>query len=460
MVNMKKSISLLIILLFVPLIYPWFIPFNVFAATIKDGDLVRVENSIDVYIVKLAGAEKYKRLILNPEIFNQYGHLKWENIKTVSQTELEEYTISDLVRTAGEEKVYKLYPNGDIGEKRWIKTADDFAGFGYKASAIYEINSFERDFYVAGEDLTYQAPIVPPEPPARTIPMTIYVPADYSTIQAAINAAINGDIIVVSNGTYNENLSIDKEISLIGNSHLATIINGQGNGNAITLKNVKNVLIKKFTIKAKDKYAIYCSSDIDKDTIVTIKNNVIIDSYWGIMAENNCQFTILNNILYNNRSADNKDGGGIYIKGNSNYGIKPEIRNNTVDDNHHGIVVENSKIKTLNNIISRNLGSGTSAGIYLKGGGMDNDFNDVWGNGYDYVGGAATGDNSIFTDPKFVYVTERNYRLAWGSGSGASPCVDRGHSNVIYNDGQLLTGTVYRNDMGAYGGPDNVGWGL
>ena len=40
---------------------------------------------------------------------------------------------------------------------------------------------------------------------------TIYVPDDYSTIQAAVNAASPGDTIIVRDGTYTENVKVDKK---------------------------------------------------------------------------------------------------------------------------------------------------------------------------------------------------------------------------------------------------------
>ncbi len=44
------------------------------------------------------------------------------------------------------------------------------------------------------------------------------VPGDYATIQTAINAAVPGDIIRVKAGTYVENLTLDKPVSLIAES--------------------------------------------------------------------------------------------------------------------------------------------------------------------------------------------------------------------------------------------------
>ena len=58
-------------------------------------------------------------------------------------------------------------------------------------------------------------------------PRTITVPDDYLTIQEAINASTDGDIIYVKKGTYyNQNLIIKKPIAIIGEDPKTTILQG------------------------------------------------------------------------------------------------------------------------------------------------------------------------------------------------------------------------------------------
>ncbi|MFH1112057.1 MAG: hypothetical protein V1712_03230, partial [Patescibacteria group bacterium] len=57
---------------------------------------------------------------------------------------------SELVRTVNDTKVYKMYPSGDTGQKRWIKTAEGFNRMGFDWDAIYEINTVDRNSYVTG----------------------------------------------------------------------------------------------------------------------------------------------------------------------------------------------------------------------------------------------------------------------------------------------------------------------
>lgn len=120
---------------------------------IPEGALIRIENGIDIYIVKYVGSKKFKRLVLSPSVFNNYGHLKWENIQYVSQAVLDSYKTSDLVRAVGDDNIYWLYAQGDTGQKRLIKNSAVLTRFGLDSDSIYEINSFDRESYVDGLDL-------------------------------------------------------------------------------------------------------------------------------------------------------------------------------------------------------------------------------------------------------------------------------------------------------------------
>ena len=52
-----------------------------------------------------------------------------------------------------ETKVYRLSPNGDTGQKRWVKTMGAFAANGFDWDAVYEINSVDRDAYTSDQDI-------------------------------------------------------------------------------------------------------------------------------------------------------------------------------------------------------------------------------------------------------------------------------------------------------------------
>lgn len=138
------------------------------AQTIMDGDVVKTSTSNDVYILKLVGAKKFKRLILNPDIFNSYGHLSWSAIKTVSQATLDMYTTSTLVIEVNADgsvfdpKVYAVVSpaNSDTGTKHWFDvTATQFEAGGLDWDSIAKINHTEAapTFYPAGTNVTSSA---------------------------------------------------------------------------------------------------------------------------------------------------------------------------------------------------------------------------------------------------------------------------------------------------------------
>ncbi len=79
---------------------------------------------------------------------------------------------------------------------------------------------------------------------------TINIPSDYTTIQAGINASVDGDTVLVAQGTYSENLILANEIVLashaiyddldsqwLDNDNINnTIVNGAHNGSCLVIK--------------------------------------------------------------------------------------------------------------------------------------------------------------------------------------------------------------------------------
>lgn len=80
---------------------------------------------------------------------------------------------------------------------------------------------------------------------------TLYVggsgPGNYTTIQYAIDDANDGDTVYVFSGTYNENIELNKRLSLIGEDKITTIIDGKQEGCTINLSS-ENAIITSFTI--------------------------------------------------------------------------------------------------------------------------------------------------------------------------------------------------------------------
>lgn len=119
---------------------------------IPEGATIRVEGGIDVYIVKYINGKMFKRLVLSPSVFENYEHLRWEDVMNVSSDVLDVYTTSDLVRSVITGNVYKLYPNGDCGVKRLVECDGCFWN-NMDGDSIYWINGFDEDSYMDGYPL-------------------------------------------------------------------------------------------------------------------------------------------------------------------------------------------------------------------------------------------------------------------------------------------------------------------
>jgi len=115
-----------------------------------EGSLIRASGDYKVYIIK----NNYRRWIQSAEIFNAYGHLRWQDIIEVSPDELNNYQEAWLIRADGDRRVYEV--NAD-GTKHWLNmTAEEFTISGRLWEMVYIINNFERNFYITGAEVMFE----------------------------------------------------------------------------------------------------------------------------------------------------------------------------------------------------------------------------------------------------------------------------------------------------------------
>jgi parallel beta-helix repeat protein len=217
----------------------------------------------------------------------------------------------------------------------------------------------------------------PPNCRADT-PPTLEVGAgkDYTRIQDAIDHAQNGYRIFVYNGTYFENLTINKRIDLFGEDRTITFIDGNGSDTVITA-NANNINISHFTITN--------GGTTSNDSILQINggysiitDTIISQGYHGIFLNNSDGHLIYDNIirdnvgngLFLNQSDSNvnisynnitNNGNGIYLYSSDNN----KIYNNMIRNNNASGIFLNSTCQ--NNILKNNNASNNNInGIYLN----------------------------------------------------------------------------------------------
>lgn len=182
--------------------------------------------------------------------------------------------------------------------------------------------------------------------PVAAVPGTIRVPQDFSTIQKAIDASAAGETILVAAGTYHENITVWKPVTIKGENRDTTIID-QAGAYAVCHITANNVVITGFTIRS-GSIGVW----IDNSNDVVLTTNVITNNDDGIWVTTSSNIAINNNTLVENLFM------GAYL----NTVNTTTLDTNAIANNTYGIYFETSEDNAIyGNTISSNYGDGIHA---------------------------------------------------------------------------------------------------
>lgn len=182
--------------------------------------------------------------------------------------------------------------------------------------------------------------------PSSTPGSIIRVPEDHLTIQAGIDAAIDGDTVLVDTGTYVETINFNGKNIVVGSLYLTTgdtshisqtVIDADSTGHVVTFEN-------------------------GEDSTAVLSGFTLTDAFldWGVYCVQSSP-SLFDLSIFGNR------GGGLYCKG-CNLRLKSvAIRNNWSAWLGGGILSDSSTLQLEDVEISGNLSTTSGGGIYSQG---------------------------------------------------------------------------------------------
>jgi parallel beta-helix repeat protein len=180
-------------------------------------------------------------------------------------------------------------------------------------------------------------------------------PADFSTIQEAINAANAGDTVFVKAGAYSEPIQIDKTLALVGENKSTTVIKDWYIG-----VYANNVRISDFTIEN-----LWADSPSPMGGCVyiygynnlTFSDNTYVHNWQAIRLVQTSGNLIINNYIDGNSEGGTHGGIGF------DYANNTIMRNNTITNCEQAISLS---LPNYNNTILENNITGNSFGIVMN----------------------------------------------------------------------------------------------
>ncbi len=185
--------------------------------------------------------------------------------------------------------------------------------------------------------------------------LTVGPAAQFPSIQKALDQAQSGDVIEVRSGVYNENLLIDKRVSLTGIDH--PVVHGKGSGSVVVIT-ADACMFRGFRLE-------HSGSDLqseDSGILLKSSNNVIeqnelADILYGIYFYRSQGNSIRRNTIQGRRELEaGERGAGLHLW---------DSPNNTIEDNKISYMRDGMYIQSCNgNQIRRNHVSNLRYGLH------------------------------------------------------------------------------------------------
>jgi nitrous oxidase accessory protein len=266
----------------------------------------------------------------------------------------------------------------------------------------------------------------------------INVPYDYETIQEGIDACTAGDTVMVSSGTYIENLNIPMTVSVIGEERDNTVVDGSGEGDVIFIE-ADGVVLKSLTIRNGGVGIEDAGIEISFSDNCLVELCRLVDSYAGLylygssynsvkrcyIESNGCGIYFYespsgpyvdnaSNLIENNVIQSNTYFG-ILFEHMIAYHASNQIRGNRIVDNNLGFfMIMSQENEVLRNDFITNTGYGISHAVCIGGGELNryhhNNF--LYNNG----GSIQAANNGFGTD--YWYSQEDEEGNYWSDYSG------------------------------------------
>lgn len=291
--------------------------------------------------------------------------------------------------------------------------------------------------------------------------LTIRVPADEATIQAALASAQMGDVVEVAAGDYTENLTVPPGVSLTGAGPDKTVVHGRISLGGSDLK-VSGLKVTATGAVGLPATAMGISGEAPNSTI---SGNQVEGFAIGIRLSGSEGTTLRGNrVRLNGTGIELFEAGPLLLTDNL-------VLNNTKAGIRLASDVDETRV-LFNTVVGNGFGEALSAGgagivvgprclehvkynvvVSNRGGinnlttqNIDNHTNLVWGNSTNYAGNATAGAGDLSVDPMFVDAMNGDFHL-----KALSPAVDHAPVGMDSSD---FDGTVRPQgaalDLGAF----------